>query len=277
MADDMIDTMTDRPVAERLAEHHTAQDAPRAWLAAAEPYRLRFGHEFATFTHFTPDLLASLGRHPVTEGLLVAADDDPSAVDDLAEATAIANLPEQTVADRTAYRDALLRLYRKLPLRARDVTGGEVLCVGPEREGRQLAQDLGALPRGRSLTPSAKRVPFDGGILVGMSALPGRTAYRHCVIIDGVVASGATVMALMQALPRGVERVTLLTAQSTSAGARSILRYGELLGLRAQVVAGVVSGVLDSRFYAHDEHDPDRLVLGDVGDTISGLGAGGTP
>ncbi|MGX7826343.1 hypothetical protein ACTG9Q_14740 [Actinokineospora sp. 24-640] len=256
--------------------HHAAENAPAAWLSAAEPYRLRFGHEFASFTLFTAAQLADLGAPRDLLGLTVATESDPSVVDDLAEATKVANLAEQTVADRTVYRDALLRIYAKLPVRADELTRGDVLCVGPEREGRQLAQDLGALPAGRSLTPSAKRIGYEGGILVGMSALPAATGHRHCVVIDGVVASGATVMALMRSLPRGVERVTLLTAQSTAAGARAVLGFGTRLGLRTEVVVGVVSGVLDESFYAHDERDRDLVVLGDVGDTISGLGAGGT-
>jgi hypothetical protein len=192
-------------------------------------------------------------------------------VSDLDLITTVANLPEQSPADRRSYRDALVRIYRRLPVDLTDLSSGDVLCVGPLREGKLLAETLGCLPAERSLTPSAKRISYQDGILVGRSRIPASIPHGSALIVDGVVASGATVMALLQALPGTVEQVTLLTAQSTAAGMWALHRYGQLLNLRLRLVVGHVSGVLNHHFYAVDPQDRNRLVLGDVGDTISDI------
>lgn len=270
--------MTSRTQREhRIAEHHPAAHAPAAMRESAAPYRTRFDTDFASLTYFSGALLEVLQAHDgpadLPPGLRVASAHDPSVLTDMAEITRIANLRSQSAADRTAYLGALLRMYAKLPVNAAERASGDVLCVGPEREGRRLAEILGCLPAGRSITPSAKRIAHENGILVGLSEVPATTPHRECLVVDGVVASGATVMALLQALPRTIERVTLLTAQSTAAGMWAVHRYARLLGFDCELVAGHISGVLNGSFYATDDQHPDRVLLGDVGDTICGPGA----
>ncbi len=259
----------------RIAQYFTAEDAPEEMLAASEKYQLRFGTKFAAFAYFSRDLLENLQAHPgdgLPPGVCVASGQDPSIVRDMAEISMIANVAHQTPAQRSAYRDALVRIYRKMPVDAVELsTDPRLLCVGPEREGRQLAEVLGCLPSERSSTPSAKRIPFRGGILVGTSEPPLTDGRDGALIIDGVVASGSTVMALLTQMHESISKATLLTAHSTAAGVWALHRYAELLGLEFDLVVGHVSGILDRGFYATDEKVPGKLVLGDIGDTISDL------
>lgn len=255
------------------AEHFAVEEAPAAMRAAAAEYEQRYGTRFATLTYFSRDLLAALHAHDGAAdrpaGVYVSSSEDPSVVQDLAEITVIANRSRATEADRIAYRDALLRIYHKLPAGYPAPDG--VLCIGPEREGRLLAAMLDCLPPERSLTPTAKRISYRGGILVGLSELPAAIDQQECLVIDGVVASGATVMALLTALPATVTNVTLLTAHSTLDGLWGIQRHAAELGIESRIEVGHVSGVLNDSFYATDEQDGARVVLGDVGDAISGL------
>ncbi|MFC9975606.1 hypothetical protein ACFVH6_32420 [Spirillospora sp. NPDC127200] len=262
----------------RIARLYAFDEAPAAMRAAAEPYLTRFGTRFATLVHFDRALLAELQQAPdgaLPPGLRMASDEVPGVVADMDEITEIANLRAPTLRQRAAYRDALLRIYRSLPVDAEPfLTDPRTLCVAPEREGRQLAAELGWLPPGRHATPSAKRIPFDGGLLVGLSAAPLADAPDRCLLIDGVVASGATLMAVLTLLRGPVSQVTLLTAHSTAAGMWALHRYAAALGIDCALVAGHVSGTLNDHFYATAEGAPGRMVLGDVGDTISDLPAG---
>lgn len=256
----------------RVAPRHPADAAPAAMREAAEQIRHRFDTSFASLTHFGADLLAALHApaDAAEPGPVVASATDPAVVAELDLITAVANLPTQTATDRTAYRDALLRIYRRLPVDLAALAADDTLCVGPLREGRQLAEDLGCLPAGRDLAPSAKRISYHDGILVGLSALPPQVPQRSCLIIDGVVASGATVMAIIQELPPTVREVILVAAHTTAAGGTALYRYAAALGRQFHMVVGHVSGVLNDHFYAVTPDD-GRVVLGDVGDTISGL------
>lgn len=259
-----------------IALHYASVDAPEGLREAAEPFGSRFGTVFDSLTYFSSPLLDVLHTSDppgtVPPNVQVASHHSPTVVEEIDVMTEVANLVNPSEADRSAYRDALLRIYGSLALSAaEEASSNQVLCVGPEREGRELAEMLGALPEGRSVTPSAKRIPYDDGLLIGLSGMRTDTAPVECLIIDGVVASGATMMALLQALPSSVERATLLTAHSTEAGVWAMHRYAQLLQVDFQIVVGHVSGVLNDRFYATDRHNPGRLLLGDVGDTISGL------
>lgn len=259
-----------------LAAAYDADTAPQELLMAARPYESNFGTSFASFTLFDAPLLAALnapqeGNGPA--GLIVASDRDPSVIDDLSEITSIAQLEVASMADKQRYQAALLRIYGKLGVSARELAAmPDVLCVGPEREGRQLAEIMGSLPKGRSITPSAKRISYRGGLVIGMSPVQAPAGLPRCLILDGVVASGATVMALLGQLAPTIGEVTLLTAQATAAGCWAIHRYADLLQIKCQLVVGHVSGELNSSFYATVVDNPDVLVLGDVGDMISGIG-----
>lgn len=261
----------------RTAQYFSADEAPEEMLAAAEKYQLRFGTKFAAFAHFSRDLLMNLQAHSgagLPPGVRVGSAGDPSIVRDMAEISMIANLAHRTAQQRSAYRDALVRIYRKLPVNAAELAADpRLLCVGPDREGRQLAEVLGCLPGERAFTPCVKRIPFRGGILVGTSEPPATGGHDGALIIDGMVASGATVMALLTQMRGTIARATLLTAHSTVAGVWALHRYAALLGLEFDLVVGHVSGELGRGFHANDEKVPGKLVLGDIGDTISGLPA----
>lgn len=259
-----------------IAPHYASAEAPEDMRDAAKEFEVRFGATFDSLTYFSPPLLQVLHTSDspgtVPTDVQVASFRSPAVVEEVDAMTDVANLADRTDSHRLAYRDALLRIYEALPLSvAEEAANPEVHCVGPEREGRDLAEMLGALPEDRSMTPSAKRIPYEGGILVGISGIRTDVAPVECLIIDGVVASGATMMALLQSLPVSVERVTLLTAHSTEAGVWAISRYSRLLEIDLRIAVGHVSGVLNEHFYAADKNNSSRVLLGDVGDTISGL------
>ena len=94
------------------------------------------------------------------------------------------------------------------------------------------------------------------------------------VVIDGVVASGVTLMAIVRLAARTGAVVDVLTCHSTHEGALALARWADRLGVTLTLHVGHVSGALNHKYYAVDPDARDRLVLGDVGDTISPLVTG---
>ncbi|MFF9177116.1 phosphoribosyltransferase [Streptomyces sp. NPDC014793] len=225
---------------------------------------------FSHLVHFDPHLLESLhAPGALPDNVRVASSGDPAVIERMAEVTAVANLPEQRDADRGRYLRALLDIYGMLPVQARDRASlPETTVIAPEREGRILAESLGVLPRKRGWTPQAKRMPVAGGLLVGLDEwLPSRAA--RLVVVDGVVASGVTLMAILRLACEAGAEVEVFTCHSTRQGALALARYAEELEVSLTLHVGHVSGALNGKFYAVRPDAPDQVLLGDVGDTIS--------
>ncbi|WP_369360744.1 hypothetical protein [Streptomyces sp. cg2] len=227
---------------------------------------------FSHLVHFDPRLLESLhapGTLPDT--VRVASTGRSGVIDRMATVTAVANLPQQRVADRSRYLRALLDIYGMLPIQAQhSASAPGTTVIAPEREGRILAERLGVLPHRRGWTPHAKRMPVDGGLLVGVDAwLPSPT--DRLVVVDGVVASGVTLMAMLQLTLRPGAHAEIFTCHATRQGALALARYAEQLEVTLTLHVGHVSGTLNGKFYAVQPDDPDQVLLGDVGDTISPL------
>ncbi|MFE9635317.1 hypothetical protein [Streptomyces sp. NPDC006463] len=239
-------------------------------VRTVERYEEQYGSRFHQLVHFDRQVLKDLhapGALPDT--VRIASDTRLDVVERMATVTSVANLPEQRHADRDRYLRALLDIYAMLPVQAADaasVPGATVLA--PEREGRILAELLGVMPDGRCWAPQAKRMPVDGGLLVGVDEqLPA--AADRLVIVDGVVASGVTLMAMMRlaAVPGAV--VDVFTCHATEEGALALARCAQALGLSLTLHVGHVSGMLNDKYYSVDPGAPATLLLGDIGDTIS--------
>jgi hypothetical protein len=242
--------------------------------ALASDYEHTYGVRFSSLTVLPAGYLHALHaakRSSLPASFRVVSQEDPEAgrlADSLA---AFANDKNLTVAKRLAYRDILERIYRAIGIEpARDKFSG-ALWIAPEREGRILAERLGCLTVAHSLAPTAKRMPYKGGIAVGVGMPPVAQTFSDCVIVDGAIASGATLIALVERLKGTAERVWVYAAHCTVASLWGLAAYAEAAGVELHVVVGHASGVLNAKFYAVSEQDPSRLMVGDLGDTIADL------
>jgi hypothetical protein len=164
-------------------------------------------------------------------------------------------------------------MYSQLPMRPDLMCAdGRTFCVGVEREGGILAERMGWLPPGRSLRIHAKRIGHEGGLIVGLSGCPSLAEYNCCVIIDGAIASGATMIAVMEQLRSFVSTFRIFTVHASIEGLRGLVRYAAEAGIDLVVVAAHATEGMNAKFYAIDPNDPGRVMVGDLGDTISDLG-----
>jgi hypothetical protein len=184
----------------------------------------------------------------------------------------VANNESPTRSEREAYFASLKRIYSRLPPPSRGGSSDQTaLFVGVEREGRILAEAIDCLPAGHSIHPHTKRVPLGDGLEIGIAGIPPLSAYSHAVIIDGAIASGATLIAVISKLRSAAPSFEVRSAHAAWEGLRAIVRYCEGVGVRIQIVVGHATAGLNCHFYAIQENDPSSVVVGDLGDTISDL------
>jgi hypothetical protein len=258
-------------------DHYNRSDAPKEMMAAAELYEQRFEIQFATLTYFSKKLLSELHRaerdaSDVPSNVSIASRTDKTILDDIRELSRIANRDSITLAERKRYFSALKRIYGRLPSGPSEPSRDErTLCVGIEREGRILAESMGWLPKGHNLHPHAKRVPYAGGLLIGLSDFTTLHSYSSCLIIDGAIASGATIISTIEKLRSSVPSFRIYSVHSPYEGIHAITRYGLSSGLDLRLTIGHATAGINSHFYAVDPDDPNRVVVGDLGDTISDL------
>ncbi|MEU8548907.1 phosphoribosyltransferase [Streptomyces roseoverticillatus] len=245
-------------------------DLPLDDRCTVENYERHYGTRFGHLLRFDSQLLKTLhGPGELPGNVRVASAERPGVTEQLAVVTAVANLPEQRDADRRRYLRALLDIYGMLPSQPADrVSAPRTTVIAPEREGRILAELLHVLPHRNSLRPQVKRMPAGGGLLVGVDQQPPARAER-VVIVDGVVASGVTLMAMMHLTARPGTAVEVFTCHATPEGALALARYAEQLKVSLTLHAGHVSGILNEKYYSVEPGDQATLLLGDIGDTIS--------
>lgn len=257
-------------------------DAPEAMVRATEAYEKKFDIHFHSLLHFSKTTLNRLhcaeeDSNALPASVTVASRSDQSILQEMSALERVANSPAPTHMQRERYRAALVSIYQKLPSpHPGDVSAdAPILRVGVQREGKILGEKLGWLPPDRSLYPDAKRVPFDGGLIVGISdvsELPPMKSIDACFIIDGAIASGATTIAIIEILRYVTSSFHVFSVHATFEGLRAIARYAEQAQLDVAVTVGHATAGLNSKFYAIDESaDENRMVVGDLGDTISDL------
>ena len=260
-------------------EHYLFSEAPKPMVDAAEKYEKKFRIRFNSITYFSKQMLDELHKaennpEEVPDNIVVASKTDKSIIDEVNLMTSIVNSSEISTEQRKRYMLALQNVYEHLPDQPDALVNDiRTLCVGPEREGRMLGEMMGWLPKGRSIAPDAKRVPYEGGLLVGLSALPElkHQDYTRCVIIDGAIASGSTIMAIMEKLRVLTTEYHIYSVHGPYEGLRALSRYGELTGLKIKLTVGHATAGLNKKFYATVPSDGNALVVGDLGDTISDL------
>ena len=250
---------------------HSFAGAPAPMREAAQAFQTRFGVDFATLTHLSCDQLAALhargGDEPeLMRNVFVASDAAPDILGAFERLTSIANLEQPSMDDRAEYFRTLQSVYRRLAHAMPPQS--ERLLVAPEREGRILAEALGWLRPGLDLTPHAKRIPYEHGLLVGVSHCAPVRNVQCLAIVDGAIASGATIIALLELLASPGMEVEIFSVHAAREGLRAIFRCADAAGWRVRIHAGHVTEGLSGKFYAVA---PRGLAVGDLGDMIDSV------
>lgn len=244
--------------------------------AAGEPLEDQFRIRFESFTVFPQATLSLLhspeGAEDISEKVTIVSASDASILSQIQVLSEVANCSGTTLDRRRRYYEGLKMIYSKLPFDYREKSqDAKTLFVGIEREGRILAEAMGCLPLGHSVCPHAKRVPFEGGLEIGITGIPELPHFAQAVIIDGAIASGATLIAMIGKLRHVVSSFHILSAHATWEGLRAICRYCAAEGLEIQIQVGHATTGINDHFYAVQSDDAGKLVVGDLGDTISDL------
>ncbi len=231
------------------------------------PTVISFDHAALQTLHFRP---ARAGHH--ASRVDVASWGDTRIAPQIRRLGELARQPQHSQSDRLAYKEILLSIYRALPAdMAEWVADPGTLVVAPRREGYLLAEALDWLPPGRFLAPHAKRFKHAGGMVVGFDLVPPPARYRRCVLVDGAMASGVSLMAMMIELAPKVDQFVVLTVHTTGMAINALRHLAAQLQRPLTIHAGDVGGELSDKFYAVvPETSPPVLLVGDLGDMIAG-------
>lgn len=260
------------PVIRKLRRSEISQ----SMLEAAKPFEERFQEQYESYIYFPKNLLARLHK-PETDPLAlppevtVASHREASILDDMNILKTVANSEVYTVEMKREYFSTLQRIYGKLAHKPNDTAKDpSTFCIGIDREGRILAQAMECLPAGRSMTPHAKRIPFQGGLIIGIRDvnLPA-IGYAQCAIIDGAIASGSTIMAMLWLLHKYIQDFRIFSVHGPCEGLRAIATFGRELGVTISITVGHATVGLNEKYYAVDS--ANAVIVGDLGDTISDL------
>jgi hypothetical protein len=265
-----------RGAASLIPDTYKRFEAPAGMQDVAELYEGKFDIKFETLHFFSDTLLHELHRlddhAEVPPEVEITSRKDASIIEDINVLSDIANNTPDDPARRAVYFETLKTIYGKLASTPADVTHDpDMLFLGIEREGRALAEAMGWLPRGHNCHPHAKRIPYQGGLLVGVTEIADLDAYFKCVIIDGAIASGATIISLIQKVRPFISSYRVYSVHSTLEGLHAINRYCTSTGLDLSLTVGHATRGLNEKFYAVALPNTKMLVVGDLGDTISSL------
>ena len=245
-------------------EQAARSEAAAEMQVAAEQFEETFHVRFDALTYLDYPTLTALHREdPALDSAVVLAADVNA---ERSLLTKVANKVALTKAERLQYFAALVSIYQKLPRTpVGELENRDVLFLGIEREGRMLAEKLQWLPPHHSGSLHAKRVPLNSGLLIGTAPIDPspRTAFRDAVIIDGAIASGATIIAVLK--KHAFKTVQVYSAHASNQGVRALFRYAQQEGIDITVTVGFMTDGLNRLFYAVDR---GLKVVGDLGDTI---------
>lgn len=257
-------------------DSYTRFGAPAGMQEVAALFESKYEIKFETLHFFSDSLLRELHRldnHPeLPPETEITSDKDASIIEDINVLSDIANNTPDDPARRAVYFETLKTVYGKLASTPADATHDpDMLFLGIEREGRALAEAMGWLPSGHNCHPHAKRIPYQGGLLVGVTEIEDLDAYFKCVIIDGAIASGATVISVIQKVRPFISSYKVYSVHSSLEGLHAVNRYCASTGLDLRLTVGHATRGLNKKFYAVAQPNTKMLVVGDLGDTISGL------
>ena len=264
-------------------------DEPLHWkrgdLPLDNPYECALQHfeedlgtEFTQFSYFSESALERLqdANPRYLNRVFIASNFNDEVVIALQKVTEIANDKEAATdpLKKMMYRRNLETIYRSLGGVQLKAMLEKNLYIGVRREGYELATGLGWIRVGDSNVwgPNAKRAicPNHGGLTVGLDNLPtADTDYDECVIFDGAIASGATLIAILKRLEaHSFHRVQIFSIHGTYQGINAILNYADQLKIYVKIDVGACSGRLNDKYYAVSETNPEIEILSDVGDII---------
>ena len=263
-------------VLEALASYPMSE-APADLLDTAREFEARFSRPFTKLIRFPENVLTTL-HQPLQEGerneetssfaLSVASLYDESVVGHIDTMGRVANGERVSREDSRAFFDAVIAIYHQLRGGLKYLSAlDDTFCVSPEREGCWIAEALSCLPPGRSCHPNAKRMPHPDGLIVGLDTPSTQASYSRCVIIDGAIASGSTLIALLESLKSSIDEFHVFSAHATASSLRALSRYSAHAQIRLSLNVGHVSGILNRKRYAL--HEDGSLVIGDLGDLMS--------
>jgi hypothetical protein len=249
--------------------------APVEMREASEVFRARFQVDFDSLTYFPESALRLLHRKDdddstLLKDVVIASERDHEILQSFEILARVANLSAPCLSDRAAYFAALRAVYGRFANRL--LLNEKKVIVAPEREGRILAESLGWLRPNRDQAPHAKRIPYAHGLLVGIGGSHPVGHAEQIAIVDGAIASGATIMALLDLLSRPEMSVEVYSVHAAREGLRAIARFAEQAGLTIRIHVGHVTEGLSAKFYAVEPTN-GRLIVGDLGDTIDGVAA----
>lgn len=276
---------------ESLVKFDTYQDLTATQRQDVDKYHERHGIDMERFAVFSREKFESiLHKGPDEEApgykemiLAEEADHADAVVPHYEVFRRIANLERPlTTRERQEYLDSLLAIYRLMsdsgcgPERFLD--DEQALFVGPEREGCILAKQMGWNPDPpvRFKNPDAKRIPNgDDGLIVGLNDLDlGGRPFQRAILIDGAIASGATLIAVMKSLRETIGEFYIYCIHTTRQALNAVKSYSARHNLAIHVVAGKVTTSLSSKYYANywdEDEGRMRYEVGDLGDTIAPL------
>ena len=129
-----------------------------------------------------------------------------------------------------------------------------------------MAEALSWLPETHSVRIDAKRMKAGTNLLVGIRGHSIEVAYGEAAIVDGAIASGATLMAVMSTLR--MKKVRIYSAHATAEGLYNLAAFASRNGIDLEINVGIVSGTLSRDYYATEN---GQVVVGDLGDMIAPL------
>lgn len=239
-------------------------NVPPDIIEAAKEYRelLPEGEDFVNYIYFSKPELNSF---PPTIVKHFSDEDFPQIF------STVANTANASVEDRRQYLEELLNTYQQMEPQLE--INKKTLLIAPQREGALLAKALGLDKKAKMiLLPHAKRIHYKEGVVVGLRDTEFSGKIDNALVIDGAIASGSTLLALMSLLEnRGIKNVKVYAVHATERGLQTISNFAQKQGINLTVHVGHVSGILNNHFYGVYPDSPNRLVMGDLGDTISDL------
>lgn len=185
--------------------------------------------------------------------------------------TQVANNPHPRREDRIIYLSELLHAYRRMESSL--AIASDTILIGPQREGALLVRELGWDKKAkRTLFPHAKRIPYQKSLVVGLGDIQLEVGGTKAVIVDGAIASGATLMAIMSLLrAKGTKEIEIYSVHGTEKGLFNLDQFAQENDIQLAIHIAFVSGILNEKYYAVYPYDPSTLVIGDLGDTITVL------
>ena len=183
----------------------------------------------------------------------------------------VANDSNPTKKARRKYLEALLNAYKIMENEL--FIDSNTLLIAPQREGSLLVKKL----KWNKLTnkisfPHAKRIPYKSGIVIGLGEIKISKNVKRVVIVDGAIASASTLMAIMLSLKdKRVKEISIFSVHGTEEGLIILDKFSTEYDINLKVYITYVSGILNEKYYAVYPDDLNRLIVGDLGDTISDL------